>query len=81
MQPFVWFILIGVAAGWLAKSLMKGVGFGVVGDLVAGVMGALSAGLLFRSLGSTGEGLLGSLIVATIGALVFLFVLRQVKRA
>jgi uncharacterized membrane protein YeaQ/YmgE (transglycosylase-associated protein family) len=69
-----WFILIGLAAGWLAGQLMKGGGFGVVGDIIVGVIGALLGGFLFRTLGaSLGGGLFGSLIVATIGALVLLF--------
>ncbi len=78
----LWFILIGLAAGWLAGKLMKGKGFGVIGDIVVGVIGALLGGFLFRELGvSTGEGLIGSLVVATIGALVFLFVLRLFKKS
>jgi uncharacterized membrane protein YeaQ/YmgE (transglycosylase-associated protein family) len=81
-MEFVWFILIGLAAGWLAGQLMKGGGFGVVGDIVVGVIGALLGGFLFRSLGvSAGGGLLGALVVATIGAVVLLFLLRLVKRA
>jgi uncharacterized membrane protein YeaQ/YmgE (transglycosylase-associated protein family) len=80
-MEFVWFILIGLAAGWLAGQVMKGGGFGVLGDIVVGVIGALLGGFLFRTFGvSTGGGLLGSLIVATIGAIVLLFVLRLVKK-
>jgi len=74
--------LIGLAAGWLAGQVMKGGGFGVLGDIVVGVIGALLGGFLFRTFGvSAGGGLLGSLIVATIGAIVLLFVLRLVKKA
>jgi len=81
-MDFLWFILIGLAAGWLAGQVMKGGGFGVVGDIVVGVIGALLGGFLFRTFGvSAGGGLLGSLIVATIGAIVLLFVLRLVKKA
>jgi len=81
-MEFVWFILIGLAAGWLAGQMMKGGGFGVLGDIVVGVIGALLGGFLFRTFGvSAGGGLLGSLIVATIGAIVLLFVLRLVKKA
>ena len=49
-MEFVWFILIGLAAGWLAGQLMKGGGFGIVGDIVVGVIGALLGGFLFRTL-------------------------------
>jgi uncharacterized membrane protein YeaQ/YmgE (transglycosylase-associated protein family) len=81
-MEFAWFILIGLAAGWLAGQLMKGGGFGVVGDIIVGVIGALIGGYLFRFFGiSAGDGLLGALIVATIGAVVLLFLLRLIKRA
>ena len=81
-MEFLWFILIGLTAGWLAGQLMKGGGFGVVGDIVVGVIGALIGGFLFRTLGvSAGGGLLGSLIVATIGAVILLFLLRLIKKA
>lgn len=79
---FIWFILIGLCAGWLAGQLMKGGGFGVVGDIIVGVIGAVLGGALFTTLGvSAGGGLLGSLVVATIGAMVLIFLLRIVKRA
>jgi uncharacterized membrane protein YeaQ/YmgE (transglycosylase-associated protein family) len=81
-MSFLWFILIGLIAGWLAGQLMKGGGYGVVGDIVIGVIGALLGGFLFSQLGIfPGGGLLGSLIVATIGAIVFIFLLRLIKRA
>jgi len=81
-MEFIWFILIGLVAGWLAGQLMKGGGFGVIGDIVVGVVGALLGGFLFRSFGvSWGGGLLGAIIVATIGAIVLIFVLRLIKRA
>jgi len=81
-MQFVWFVLIGLVAGWLAGTLMKGGGFGVIGDIVVGVLGALLGGFLFSSLGlSAGAGLLGAIIVATIGAIVLIFLLRLIKRA
>lgn len=80
-MDFLWFILIGLCAGWLAGQLMKGSGFGVVGDMIVGVIGALLGGFVFSTLGIVVMGgLLGSLIVATIGALLLLFLLRFVKR-
>ena len=80
-MEFVWFILIGLVAGWLAGQLVKGGGFGAIGDIVVGVVGALLGGVLFRSLGvSGGGGLLGSIIVATIGAVVLIFILRLIQR-
>jgi len=81
-MQFVWFVLIGLVAGWLAGKLMKGGGFGVIGDIVVGVVGALLGGFLFSALGlSAGGGLIGSVIVATIGAIVLIFLLRLIKRA
>jgi uncharacterized membrane protein YeaQ/YmgE (transglycosylase-associated protein family) len=78
----VWFILVGLVAGWLAGQLMKGGGFGVIGDIVVGIIGALIGGLLFSSLGiSAGGGLLGAIIVATIGAVVLIALLRLIRRA
>ena len=78
---FVWFILIGLAAGWLAGQLMKGSGYGVLGDIVVGVIGSFLGGFIFSTLGIwPGGGLIGSLIVATIGAVLLLFLLRLIKR-
>jgi uncharacterized membrane protein YeaQ/YmgE (transglycosylase-associated protein family) len=79
---FLWFLIIGLVAGWLAGVLVKGGGFGLVGDLIVGVVGAFLGGFLFSTLGvSAGGGLLGSIIVATIGAVVLLFLVRLIKRA
>ncbi len=81
-MQILWFILIGLCAGWLAGQLMKGGGFGIVGDIIIGVLGALLGGFLFGTLGmSAGGGLIGSLVVATIGAMVLIFLLRLVKKA
>ncbi len=80
-MELLWFILIGLCAGWLAGQLMKGGGFGIVGDIVVGVLGALIGGFVFGRLGVYPEGgMLGSIVVATIGALILLFLLRVVKR-
>ncbi|MHC5075713.1 MAG: GlsB/YeaQ/YmgE family stress response membrane protein [Planctomycetota bacterium] len=76
-----WLILIGMTAGWLAGYFMTGKGFGAIGDLIAGVMGALIGGALFEKTGIfAGSGLIGRLLVATIGAIVFLYGVRMVKK-
>ncbi len=81
-MDFIWFALIGACAGWLAGQLVKGRGFGLVGDIIVGVIGSVFGGYLFSTFGiATGSGLLGSLIVATIGAVVLLFGLRLIKSA
>ena len=79
-MELLWFILIGIAAGWLAGQIMEGSGYGLVGDLIIGVIGALLGGFLFGLLGIAMGGLLGSLITATIGAIVLIALMRYVRR-
>ena len=78
-MEIVYFLIIGLVAGWLAGLIMKGGGFGLLGDLIVGVVGALLGGLLFGLLGIALGGLIGSLITATIGAIVLIFLLRLIK--
>jgi uncharacterized membrane protein YeaQ/YmgE (transglycosylase-associated protein family) len=81
-MEFVWFIIVGLVAGWLAGVIMKGGGFGVIGDIVVGIVGALLGGWLFSTMGvSAGGGLVGAIIVALIGAIILIFLLRLIKRA
>jgi uncharacterized membrane protein YeaQ/YmgE (transglycosylase-associated protein family) len=80
-MEFVWFILVGLVAGWLAGMLVKGGGFGVVGDIVVGVIGALLGGYLFGLFGLSAGGLVGSIVVATVGAIVLIVILRVIKKA
>ncbi len=81
-MEFVWFIIVGLIAGWLAGVIMKGGGFGVVGDIIVGIIGALLGGWLFSTMGvSAGGGLIGSIIVALIGAIILIFLLRLIQRA
>lgn len=78
----IWFLVVGLIAGWLAGVLVKGGGFGLLGDLVVGVVGAFIGGFLFSFLGlSSDGGLIGSIVVATIGAVVLLVIVRVIKRA
>lgn len=79
-MELLWFLLIGIVAGWLAGVLFKGRGFGLVGDMIVGVLGALLGGWLFGQLGFFPHGSFGLLVTATIGALVLLFLLSLVKR-
>lgn len=79
MLDFLWFILIGLAAGWLAGQIMKSQ-FGLVGDLVVGVVGAVLGGFLFGLVGLQAGGLVGSLVTATVGAVVLIAILRAVKK-
>lgn len=78
---FVWFIFIGLIAGWLAGVIVKGGGFGLLGDIVVGVIGAVLGGFLFRFFGVyIGGGMFGAVLVATIGAIAFIFILRFIGR-
>lgn len=81
LEHLIWFLLIGLAAGWLASVVMKGGGRSVVGYLVIGVIGALLGGWLFSVLGISAGGLLGSLITAFVGAVVLIVLLRVIRRA
>ena len=78
-NQLIWFLLVGLIAGWLAGTIWKGSGFGIVGDLVVGVIGALLGGWLFSLLGITAGGLLGAILVALVGALVLLWIVRLVR--
>ena len=81
-MDFFWMILVGMIAGWLAGQFMSGTGYGVIGDIIVGVLGALIGGILFQKTDiMPGSGLIGSLIVATTGAIIFLYGLRMVKKA
>lgn len=80
MEGFLWFIFIGLIAGWLAGVLMKGGGFGILGDIVVGVLGAVIGGFLFGTFGIASGGLLGAILVATVGAVLLIFVVRLIRR-
>jgi len=82
LESLIIFILIGAVAGWLAGMLVKGFGFGLVGNIIVGIVGAFLAGWLLPQLGvSIGSGIVGAIIHATIGAIILLLILRLVKRA
>ena len=78
-MDFLWFIIIGIVAGWLAGKIMKGGGFGLVGDLVVGVIGALIGGFLLSLLQISAGGLIGRLVIATVGAIVLIAIIRKIK--
>ena len=75
------FLVIGVLAGWMAGKLMKGRGFGLLGNMVVGVLGAVAGGFLFGLVGLEAGGFIGSLVTAVVGALVLLFVIGALKKA
>jgi uncharacterized membrane protein YeaQ/YmgE (transglycosylase-associated protein family) len=77
----LWFVVIGIVAGWLAGQITKGSGFGLLGDLIVGVLGSLLGGFLFGLLGFGAYGLIARLLMAVVGAVVLLFLIRLVRRA
>lgn len=75
-------IIVGAVAGWLAGVIVKGFGFGLIGNIVVGIIGALIATWLFPRLGvSIGGGIVSAIISATLGAVILLFVISLVRRA
>ena len=82
VEGIILWLIIGAVAGWLAGKIVEGAGFGLIVDIIVGVVGALIGGWLAGVLGiDIGGGLIGSLIVAVVGAVILLFVLRLIKRA
>ena len=82
IESLVVFLIVGAVAGWLAGLLVKGYGFGLVGNIVVGIVGALIAGWLFPTLGfSIGSGVFAAIIHSTIGAVILLVLLRLIKQA
>ena len=79
-MDIIWFLLIGLAAGWLAGQIMRGGSFGLLGNLVVGVIGAILGGYVFASLGIAPVGLVGSLVCATAGAVLLLFLLKFIEK-
>ena len=80
LTGLIWFLLIGLIAGWLASVVMKSP-HGAIGYLVIGVIGALLGGWLFGVIGIAAGGLIGSIITAFVGAVVLILLLRLIRRA
>ncbi len=81
MSIVIW-LIVGALGGWLAGVLVKGGGFGLIGDIVVGIIGAVIGGWLAGVLGiSIGSGFIASVITAVIGAVILLVILRLIKRA
>lgn len=74
-------LLIGAIAGWLAGKLMRGSGFGLIGNIIVGIVGAFLAGLIFPALGfSIGGGTIATVFHATIGSVILLFIIGLIRR-
>lgn len=74
-------IIIGAIAGWLAGLLVKGYGFGLIGNIIIGILGAGIAGILAQSMGLYTESTVGNIVAAVVGSLILLFVIGLVRRA
>ncbi len=81
-QSIIVWLIVGAIAGWLAGMVVKGGGFGLIGDIVVGIVGAVIAGWLLPRVGIIiGGGIIAAIIDAFIGAVILLVILRLVKRA
>jgi uncharacterized membrane protein YeaQ/YmgE (transglycosylase-associated protein family) len=82
IETILLWAVVGLIAGWLASAVVGG-GYGIIGDIVVGVVGAFLGGILFRQLGIASPigGLAGTIFIAFIGAIVLLLLLRLINRA
>lgn len=74
------FLVIGALAGWLAGKLMKGRGFGLLGNIVIGIVGSVIGGFVFGLLGISAGGFIGSLVMATVGAALLLYIVSLLRK-
>lgn len=80
IESIIIFLIVGAIAGWLAGLIVKGFGFGLLGNIVVGIVGAVIAGWLFPRLGwGVGGGFLWAILHATIGAVILLILLRIIR--
>ena len=81
MEQWIYYLLFGAVAGWIASTLMKGSGIGLIGNIIVGIIGAMIGGWLSTVTGiSAGGGMVGSLITAVVGAVVLLFGISLIKK-
>jgi len=82
LETLIIWLVIGAIAGWLAGVIVKGYGFGLVGNIVVGILGAIFGGWLFGALGlGLSLGIVGTILGATVGAVLLLLLIRFVRRA
>jgi len=81
VQALIIWLVVGAIAGWLAGMVVKGSGYGLIGDIVVGILGGLIAGWLLPQVGIViGSGIIAAIIDAFVGAVILLIALRLVKR-
>lgn len=76
----LWTIIIGILAGFVAGKIVKGQGMGPLMDLLVGIVGSVLGGWIFTLLGLAAYGLIGQLVMATVGAVVLLLIVRAIKK-
>jgi uncharacterized membrane protein YeaQ/YmgE (transglycosylase-associated protein family) len=81
LSGLLWWLVVGLIAGFLASVVMRGGGYGIVGDIIIGIVGAIIGGFLASLLGLGASGLIGTIIVAFIGACILIAILRAVSGA
>ena len=82
VQGIIIWIIVGAIAGWLAGMVVKGGGFGLIGDIIVGIVGAIIAGWLLPQIGiAIGSGIIAAIIDAFIGAVILLVIIKLIKRA
>jgi uncharacterized membrane protein YeaQ/YmgE (transglycosylase-associated protein family) len=80
MLHFVWWILVGLIAGWAAGKIMKGSGYGTLGDIILGIVGAVVGGWIMQLLGFAGQGgTIYTILVAILGAVIMVWIIRKIK--
>jgi uncharacterized membrane protein YeaQ/YmgE (transglycosylase-associated protein family) len=80
LKEFLVFLLVGALAGWLSGLITKGSGFGLAGNVIVGIIGAFLGSLLFGLVGIAASNLLGHILFAVAGALLFVYLLRFIKK-
>jgi uncharacterized membrane protein YeaQ/YmgE (transglycosylase-associated protein family) len=81
LEAILIILVVGAVAGWLAGLIVRGAGFGLIGDIIIGIVGAFIAGWLLPRLGiHIMSGMIGAIIDATIGAVILLIVIRLIRR-
>ena len=80
MEGLIYTVLVGLVAGWLAGQVMKGGGYGIVVDIILGILGGVVGAWVFGLLGLHAGGLIGRIVVSFVGAVILVWIVHQVKR-
>jgi len=81
LSGLIWAVVIGLIAGWLAGTVMKGRGYGVLMDIVLGIVGGVIGRFVFGLLGLSSWNVIGSIVVSFVGAVILIWLVRQLKKA